>query len=1111
MIRDRLRRACVGLLLLGVLAMVAGAWRPFDRASAGSAADAPSATAALAALPQRFEIDISDLVINLRGKPQKEIEDQLRDWAVYGTLIELGVDKDELGKATFKTAPVRLPYLEQAFTFDYGRGRRALLGDRQAVLFHDADDPDPTATLGRLADKVRMETGEMPERFHVLAITPDLATSTIQIVREPDVEGTAMFGSQYGYVERSAVNLGELQAWLAEIDDVTYAGVRGSVLYLGGRRAAKSRTKNVTVDDIAALLQAQNVIARDRERIEARVTDINAEFQAEMKQASAWRARTLEQELRPVYEKKIAEIKAGPSAPGFSLDPQWNPAGLAETLEKAAENPCAFYKETFQALKAGQGAELDSAPFILYSSANLYETYSSLASTGQKNPRAVCAAARAELGPQLRAMARDVRVARLESDLGQRVRGLQRAMLPLWTSTRDLRARPHSEASSLSLALFTYIQARHQIQCARYDGPLAGTHVGMNLFYTDLLAKLWEGVDLHHASPGASVPGFLSSPRMRLEDEWKAESERLPSTRIWFGPKPDGYTRSKEGDSVWFEHIATRVFAAGSDPANPDKEERPSEGSRRSLSWWDHHYEAVADYEQEYHVQNQIEKWSLITGWWRDKLQYLSLVAVDHGQRFDRWYDREKPNLRYQFAIPLRPESEWVTQTECIDLLASYPFVGFASGTMSQIEGGVSLGGRRAMEQAPKISAEKPWALRQAAPDAAEGRGSSAGVRPLYRGPGEVTVELASTTPTRAGAVDVGLHHIGIKYARADAAEATIALRSDKGAIGSIVGNRRASGVGLHWIPDEVHTRLVEARPSPSPSHAPRLPVHIALEALKEGEDGKALDYLTETSKGNPARLRAGIDDLSAGMLEDADARLAAGNPQAASRGYQMAGEMLGKLPPSVRMRQALADIQSGQANRGRLRLAELEGGESEALLNMSKGKPGLEELHGLAEAKRDHAPSLFGKTANEVSVVAEGPDLRTVLRIDPESNRSSLPVEKRVEMLREHGDDVVVYVSGFSFNGSDFEAAGPGTLTELARSPNVTWRAVENAGGMYKPGVLVEDQTRSYQMPMLGKKGLVDQARALLNAPRVVIIHNCDANNDGSLSDQEKAACHFR
>src|SRR5262249_36501239 len=150
--------------------------------------------------------------------------------------------------------------------------------------------------------------------------------------------------------------------------------------------------------------------------------------------------------------------------------------------------------------------------------------------------------------------------------------------------------------------LLHYLQTHHQILCARYDGPLAGTRVGMNLFYTDLLAKLWEGVDYHHASPGVHVPGFLSTPRMRLEDKWEEETRRLPYTRIWFGPKPDGYAHSKTGDSVWFEHIATRVFAAGSDPASPGKEEQPAEGSRRSLTWWDRHYGAVADHEQQYHV-----------------------------------------------------------------------------------------------------------------------------------------------------------------------------------------------------------------------------------------------------------------------------------------------------------------------------------------------------------------------------------------------------------------------------------------------------------------------------------------------------------------------------
>ncbi len=44
-------------------------------------------------------------------------------------------------------------------------------------------------------------------------------------------------------------------------------------------------------------------------------------------------------------------------------------------------------------------------------------------------------------------------------------------------------------------------------QHARYDGPLAGTEVGMDLFYTDLLAKLWA-LDFEVSAPTKQIEDF---------------------------------------------------------------------------------------------------------------------------------------------------------------------------------------------------------------------------------------------------------------------------------------------------------------------------------------------------------------------------------------------------------------------------------------------------------------------------------------------------------------------------------------------------------------------------------------------------------------------------
>ena len=164
----------------------------------------------------------------------------------------------------------------------------------------------------------------------------------------------------------------------------------------------------------------------------------------------------------------------------------------------------------------------------------------------------------------------------------------------------------------------------------------------MVLYYTDLLAKLWM-IDYARSAPVKEVYGFRSIPRIAryVEAVYWSESRDLTGTRLWFGPKPEGFRAYPGVADMNFAHIATRVYSAGNNDLRPGQETKPPEVSRRALDWWDVHYGLIADYEPMYHLQNQIMKWSLATALLEDSKQaaYLGedFVLVDHSQRFDRW------------------------------------------------------------------------------------------------------------------------------------------------------------------------------------------------------------------------------------------------------------------------------------------------------------------------------------------------------------------------------------------------------------------------------------------------------------------------------------------
>jgi hypothetical protein len=165
-------------------------------------------------------------------------------------------------------------------------------------------------------------------------------------------------------------------------------------------------------------------------------------------------------------------------------------------------------------------------------------------------------------------------------------------------------------------------------QKARYDGYLQGTEVGMHLFYTDLLAKIWA-INYKNTSPDFAINEFSDYDKLKIAKTFDKENEALPSCRLWFG-------------GLIFTRNASQIYAASSNPLQPGKEVPASAFWETSLNWWNNHYEEVGRYEPEYEQLNQIIKWSVIIGWLNAQydapsLGYLMGVTVKRDNWFPEW------------------------------------------------------------------------------------------------------------------------------------------------------------------------------------------------------------------------------------------------------------------------------------------------------------------------------------------------------------------------------------------------------------------------------------------------------------------------------------------
>lgn len=269
--------------------------------------------------------------------------------------------------------------------------------------------------------------------------------------------------------------------------------------------------------------------------------------------------------------------------------------------------------------------------------------------------------------------------------------------IPYLILVDKLQTSGHQKAQEIGYVL-SAVGESHRLQKARYDGELKGTEVGMVLFYTDLLAKLWA-LNYQNSTPQATIPDFSPLPvtTSNIASIYKREIEDFPNTRLWFGPQDKGFQSSALDHSLLFARNATRVYAASSNPIQPGKETVAAADSEAFLGWWNNHYEEIAAYEPQYEQLNEIMKWSLLITWLHDakqadQLAFLADVSVHRDFWFPDWAKAKGNQLRFNDwqSVEFYPKGHLGLDTEVMPILESESYTFFGQSRYI-IRGGVSL------------------------------------------------------------------------------------------------------------------------------------------------------------------------------------------------------------------------------------------------------------------------------------------------------------------------------------------------------------------------------------------------------------------------------------
>jgi hypothetical protein len=589
---------------------------------------------------------------SLAGLSPRERDDQYLDWLLIAVLSRIDPSSARLNAMLFDLPPVRYGYMRPAGNFEYGPTRARNVGDGRAVALIPAAQNEGVRKdyIANVADRLRKDLGGMFETLLVFEYARDSGTQATTLHRAVDVPARDIFSAAYGYHQAIIASRVDLEHFLAQVDDITYVRRDEGGLTIAGRRLLSRHYRGIAAEHVATVWQAEH-------KLQAALAAFDKEIEAEEKRFEArWEGRTYstyrerdraEREIKAeadhIREKFVSErdkLKLV-NGTGFSLDPTYDFNGLVGDFEPYAKELLALNDSDFSpseiAEVSGGLSHHDIVPFLRFKK----------------------------------------RVESATTAIAARLAGRTQ-------SVHDLHL----------VADYQKIEQRNHFQAARYDGDLQGTEVGMILFYTDLLAKLWSS-DMLHSTPARAIPGFVDDTHVELSTIYQKEAEEFPNSRLWFGPANFGFQSADRGQSLLFARTATRIYNAGSNPLNPGVEVPASAILGNSVAWWNDHYEEVAAYEQEYERLNEIMKWSIVIGWLNDKaegdrLGFLADVTVGRSHKMPEWA-RSNPELKFRAwdNVAFYQAGYRGSTTETLPMIKSPDFDQF--GSEHYIEGGVSL------------------------------------------------------------------------------------------------------------------------------------------------------------------------------------------------------------------------------------------------------------------------------------------------------------------------------------------------------------------------------------------------------------------------------------
>lgn len=356
--------------------------------------------------------------------------------------------------------------------------------------------------------------------------------------------------------------------------------------------------------------------------------------------------------------------------------------------------------------------------------------------------------------------------------------------------------------------------------------------------------------------------------------------------------------------------------------------------------------------------------------------------------------------------------------------------------------------------------------------------------------------------PIGGGRGPVSVPSVNVTISQTIAQETVITETNSEGEENSLAGAEASHGRVKLELRHKTAGKTGRSPPGPIATTNADSPAHQTLQAIRSGDAPAALAAMGQPS----ADTANALHDL---ILDDGNAHVQRGNGAAARSLYDFAADIEGNPSPALELHRALAEIQAGRPQLGLSRMKDVANLSTDDVM-LIEATPKVGDFADFIAASEHPSETIFGRPASELELVADGTELRTALKLQALPKGESISMDERAQLAAAPGDTVFYIDDRISLNRHDLEMGSQGKLADVAKSPDVTWEAVVDAGERHLPGILINQNDGSRQ-----KRIAVDETErtGLVTSRRIHIHYNkphnpCDTDHDGVVSDVERRAC---